>query len=71
MVRHKLKALTMRLKVRVSNSMIFREETEIRIACSNFQERHQRGNLMSQVCCFEEEAGHSRPALHQEGTGLR
>lgn len=61
---HELKAATNTLKVRVSKPS-FREGAEIRIAY--FQERHQRGNLMSQMSCIEEEVGPSNLVSASKG----
>lgn len=62
---YELKASENTFKVRVSDPMSFKERAEIRIAY--FQKRHQKGNLMSQMSCTEEEAGLSNLVFASRG----
>lgn len=60
-----LKASINTLSERISNPVIFGGEAEIRIAY--FQERHQGGNLRSQMSFSEEDVRHSKPVSASGG----
>lgn len=60
-----LKASAKTLSERVSNPVIFGGEAETRIAY--FQERHQGGNLKSQMSFSEEDVRHSKPVSASRG----
>ena len=61
-----LKASANTLSERVSNPVIFGGEAEIRIAY--FQERHQGGNLRSQMSFRGEDVRHSKPVSASRGS---